>query len=50
MYYHFLLHKYCACSPYYVLFYLDFLINGLERRVGIGLNSDGYIGGEGKIS
>ena len=26
---------------------LDFLINGIERRVGIDLNNDGYIGGEG---
>ncbi|UJR14023.1 hypothetical protein I4U23_001022 [Adineta vaga] len=29
---------------------MNFLINGLERRVGIDLNNDGYIGGEGFLS
>ena len=26
---------------------LDFLVNGFERHVGLDLNGDGYIGGEG---
>ena len=25
---------------------LDFLVNGLERRIGLDLNGDDYIGGE----
>ncbi|CAF1555829.1 unnamed protein product [Adineta ricciae] len=29
---------------------MNFLINGIERRVGIDLNNDGYIGGEGFMS
>ena len=32
------------------IFHLDFLINGLERRIGYDLNGDGYIGGEGKTN
>ena len=30
-----------------LIFCLDFLINGIESRVGLDLNGDGYIGGEG---
>merc|ERR1711939_1126814 len=31
----------------FIYTYMNFLINGIERRIGIDLNGDGYIGGEG---